>query len=184
MARDEKKFKYPRVSFKVHSLEEHSAQSTLEYALIFPLLFVMILGIFELALMWHSYNSLQFAAQDVASNIVLGDSLGCVSPEEMTSIVKKKTAFLQEKSLSFSYNDLDGVTTIQSNELYRGKPFVAAKIDCSFSQHNLPKVQMQSVHKLHFFSASLPNFKTAERIILIPDNVVFTSTKFYILNEI
>lgn len=158
------------------------AQSTLEYALIFPFLFVIILAIFELAFMWHSYNSLESAAQDVAANIVLSEGYGCATQDEMLSIVKRKTAILQEREISFVANTVDGVTTLVSNEQYKGKPFVTAKIDCyapAGSVRTSPSVQLQSVHKMHFFRASLPNLRTGERIIIIPDNVMFTSSKIF-----
>lgn len=184
LARNEKKYKYFSLS-----KDKKNAQSTLEYALIFPVLFLMILAIFELALMWHQYYSLENATREISANIVLDDEYRCVNQEDALSIIKKKTAFLQEKNLSFDTNILNNIMTFTSNESYKGKPFVVVKIDCTLSGFNPGKyqpaaqVQLQAVHRLHFFAASLPNFRTGKRIVIIPDNVVLVSTKVATLSR-
>ena len=175
LARNEKKYKYG-------AMRRFCAQSTLEYALIFPVLFLLILGIMELAFMWHEYNSVELAAREISANIAVSAGIGCVSEEKAQEIVLKKTAILQERALTFNVQNTDGVMSFTSNEQYKGKPFVVVKIDCSPSGVNgggigSPSVQVQAVHRMRFFIASLPNLKTGERIVIIPDNFVFVSTK-------
>ena len=176
MARNEKKHK------------SSVAQSTLEYALIFPVLFLLILGIMELAFMWHDYNSVELVAREISANIAISEGLGCVSEERAQEIILKKTAILQERTLSFAQSKADKVMTFTSNEQYKGKPFVVVKIDCSPAgvnggEQNAPSVQVQAVHRMRFFIASLPNLKTGERIVIIPDNFVFVSSKVVTLGQ-
>ena len=173
MARNEEKFKYLRLIFL-----QKKAQSTLEYALIFPLLFLMILGVWELALMWHQYNSLEFVAKEISANIALLDN-PC-NNSDVTNIIIEKTAILHPVPLTYTIKKNGKVTSFTSIQQYDKKPIVEAKIDCSAMNvydEPLPILQMTSAHKLMFFSASLPNFKTGERIEIIPKNVTFVSSK-------
>ena len=121
-------------------------------------------------------------SNEISANIIFSDSFGCVSQERALRVVEEKTAFLQEVKLSFAVQNSDGVMTFTSNETYKDRPFVTIKIDCSISGVNgfgvqTPSVQISAVHRLHFFAASLPNFRTGRRIVIIPDNVVLVSAK-------
>ena len=171
MARNEEKFKYLRIK-----LFAKKAQSTLEYAIIFPLLFLMILGIWELAFMWHQYNSLEFVAKEISANIALLDN-PCANRAEILNIIRERSAILHPSALTYT-TKADG--TIVTTQRYSSSPILEAKIDCSITDsYNmpLPILQMKAAHKLMFFSASLPNFKTGERIVIIPQNVSFISSK-------
>ena len=173
MARNKEKSKYLRINSFVKK-----AQSTLEYAIIFPLLFLMILGVWELALMWHQYNSLEFVAKEISANIALLDN-PCDS-SSISNIIAEKTAILHPVPLTYTSKKNEKVTTLTSTQQYDSKPIVVAKIDCSATDvydEPLPILQMTSAHKLMFFSASLPNFKTGGRIEIIPQNVTFVSSK-------
>lgn len=166
MARNEKKYKYSRLI----KIRKYFAQSTLEYSMIVLMLILMIFGVFELGLMWHQYNSLEFATQDISSNLALLDNLGC-GDAQTKDIIEKKTQILAS-GINLTYKpDGNGYVSEQS---YAGTPFVTVKLDCS---QKPPSLQIQSVHRLILISASLPNFKTGRRIVIIPDNVRFTSTK-------
>ena len=182
LARDEKKYCYSRLN---HS---HKSQSTLEFALILPLLVLMILGIMELAFLWHQQNSLELAADEIAANLALVDGFGCYMSEEAKNVITNKTAFLQERKISFSSQITNNANTYTSNESFKGKPFVVVKVDCiknsaSSASSSSFSVQLQAVHRLHFFSASLPNFRTGSRITIIPDNVTLISKKKSVLTK-
>ncbi|MBQ2870465.1 pilus assembly protein [bacterium] len=179
MAHNEEKYKYSRLIFS----NACSAQSTLEFAVVFLILFFMILGIFELGFMWHQNNSVEFAAQDLSANLALLENWGC-NDASTPDIVARKTSILASGvNLTFNSNTENFVTTYESEQLYGGKPFVRVKINCTPPNINggstsvAPVVQIQSVHKLLFMGTSLPNFRTGERIVIIPDNVTLTSTQ-------
>ena len=175
MARNEKKFKHLRLR-----LFASNAQSTLEYAIIFPMLFFMIMGIWELAFMWHQYNSMEFALQDISSNIALLDGNICTTRNDVKDIITKRTAILHPTSLSYSSNTNGNMINYISNQQYKNTPIVNVNIDCNVSTEydNLsPTVQLQVTHKLLFFTASLPDFRTGGRIEIIPSNVKLVSTK-------
>ena len=174
LARNEKKY------------QSSIAQSTLEYALIFPMLFILILGIMELAFLWHDYNSVEFAAREISANVALSNLHDCISEAQAKKIVEDRTAILQFAKLSFnsSKNAKGDVMTFASTaKNSEGTPLVTVKIDCSkdgkivHSGNMAPIVQVRAVHFLHFFIASFPNFRTGKRIIIIPESVNLTSTK-------
>lgn len=174
LARNEKKSGYSGLK------SIRYAQSTLEFALVFPMLILLVLGIIELAFMWHQYNSVELAAREISSNLALIETNACSDSAEVSDIIAKKTAFLQERQISFSVNAAENVATYTSNESFKGNPFVVVKIDCNgrFSSF-LPEqtVQVEAAHRLHFFAASLPDFRTGKRIVIIPSSVVLVSSK-------
>jgi hypothetical protein len=177
LARDAKKFKYSRLKqfpFK--------AQSTMEYAIIFPFLFFMIMGIWELAFMWHQYNSMEMALQDVASNLALLDGQGCTNSNEVIDVLKNKTRYLNVGDLDFNVTQNPSLVYFYtSNQTFKGVPYLTAMVDCSgvANEPVVPIVQLKSVHRLMFFSARLPDFRSGrEAIVLIPDKVELVSSKF------
>ena len=124
MAHNEEKYKYSRLIFS----NACSAQSTLEFAVVFLILFFMILGIFELGFMWHQNNSVEFAAQDLSANLALLENWGC-NDASTPDIVARKTSILASGvNLTFNSNTENFVTTYESEQLYGGKPFVRVKI--------------------------------------------------------
>ena len=175
LARNEKKFKYTRIK-----LLKLKAQSTLEYAIIFPMLFLMIMGIWELAFMWHQNNSMELVLQDISSNIALLDGNPCVFDNNIQNLIIERTGILHPIDLTYAIKTDTNKITYTSNQQYNGNPIVTVNIDCSVSSDNItlsPTVQLKVAHKLMFFAASLPNFRTGERIEIIPSNINFVSSK-------
>lgn len=176
MARDEEKSEYLRLSFC-----KLRAQSTLEYAIIFPLLFFMIMGIWELAFMWHQYNSMEMAAQSVSSNLALIKNHGCSNDTATKNEVKKmlieKTSYLNLQELDFDTTKSGSIYYYKSKQSYGGRKYLSVAIDCSSpSEPVIPTVQFKAIHRLMFFSAKLPDFRGGS-IEIIPDSVEFVSTK-------
>lgn len=184
MARNEKEYKHSRLV-----LAKIKAQSTLEYALIFPILLLMILGIFELSFLWHQYNTVELATIEISANISLLNDFGCNNSVETQNIIRRKTSILSNRQLTFNYQKNGNENTYTSNEVFQGSPIAVVKIDCTSDDRNIhslqsaPTVQLQAKHQLMFFSASLPNFRTGERIIIIPNNVNLVSTKKVTLGQ-
>jgi len=140
----------------------------------------MILGIMELAFMWQQYNSVELAARDISANLALLEDSGCSASGEALNVVSAKTDFLQERQLTFNVKAVDNVVTYTSNEKFKDNPFVVVKVDCSGRLAPFQPartVQVQATHRLHFFAASLPDFRTGRRIVIIPSSVMLVSSK-------
>lgn len=147
----------------------------------------MIMGIWELAFMWHQHNSMEMAAQTVSANLALLDGHGCNTSKvnDVASLLQKKTSYLNLKKVSFNYSKpSSNMHLYTSTQAYKGRPYLTVAINCSSnSDPIIPTVQFKSIHRLMFFSASLPNFRTGERIEIIPDNVMFVSSKHSSVSE-
>ena len=182
MARNEEKFKYTRLS-----LYYKPAQSALEYALIFPILFLMILGIWELAFMWHQYNSMEMVLQEINANLATLNVSPCSNPDLMQSVIRDKSSYLHLSKLDFTRKKDGSIYTFTSKQKYNSKPFIEARVDCSAVVKNgdvVPVVQLKSMHRLMFFSAKIPNLRPgAEPIEIIPSSVDFVSSKSATVRE-
>lgn len=170
---NEKKYKHTRIKLLVYK-----AQSILEFVLIFPLLFFMILGVLELAMMWHQYYAMEMVAQEINANIALYENYNLDNMSKFTNILEKKASHLYLSELTFPATAKACSTSncfiLESSQKLNGKPYLSVKIDHSTT---VPTVSLKSLHKLIFFAASLPNFKDGTRIELIPSFVEFVSTK-------
>ncbi len=157
------------------------AQSTLEYAMIFPLLFFMIMGIWELAFMWHQHNSMEMAVQSVSSNLAFIKNHGCsndaATQNEVKKMLAEKTSYLNLQELAFDTAKSGSIYYYNSKQAYRGRKYLSVAIDCSLqAEPVIPTVQFKSIHRLMFFSAKIPDFRGGS-IEIIPDSVEFVSTK-------
>ncbi len=150
LARNEKKYQHRTVK---------KAQSTLEYALILPLLILIILGLLEFAFIWQKTNSLEMATQEISANIATNSN-----KNNIKNIIEKKTAHLQNRNLSFYTKEQNQSITFVSNETIENTPILTLTITYSSIGQNLvtmPTVQTLLVHKLMFF----------------PQNIILKSTK-------
>ena len=140
----------------------------------------MILGIFELAFMWHNQYTIDQTAQEIATIISNSQRYSCPENNVLQTIAQNKSQILHKRNLTFIHTITGNTHRLTSEQSYKTNPLVRINISCGTST----EVQIQSVHFLKIFTASLPNLRTGEKIILIPDSVVLTSTKTYSIPSI
>ena len=131
--------------------------------------------------MWHQYNSMEMALQDVSSNLALLDGGGCSNSAQVVDVLKRKARYLNVGELDFTVEEKkSSVYYYSSKQAYKGRKYLTVMVDCSGveSEPVIPIVQMKAIHRLMFFSARLPDFREgSEGIVIIPDNVEFVSSK-------
>lgn len=167
---------------KTYKKHKHLAQSTLEYALILPLLFLMILAILELGMLWHRYNTMEMITQNISANISLDQSDSCISEENMDDLISSQAGLL-DAAIKERIESAPLVYEYNSDEKFSdGQNLATIKIDCSTPE--TASIQTSSYYKMVFFAVSLPNFATGKRIEIIPDKVKLTSNKITTINRI
>lgn len=176
--------------------KQRKCQNIVEFVLIFPLVIIITLVIFEVALFWQDVNAVYNLNAEINSNIALVDNSGlamgetCPSATKALDILEKRDSMItQTKESNYTKTIIDGQepfslykystndVTIKDNN-GETKPQISMWVDCRSPFEEGITTQVEFYHKTLIMKASIPNFSDADNpIVIIPDNIFIASPK-------
>lgn len=189
--------------------QKKSGQNIIEFVFVFPILILLTLAIFEVALYWQDLNAVYSLNTEINANVALLD------PTIIISGVRNRAAYtaikmLEEKgstiSLSnpqynvssddfLSFSKINNPTFVMDGTepyaLYKftstttvaGKPQITLWVDCRNPFEKGVITQIEFYHKTMIMKASIPRFDSPDPIVIIPDNVFIATPKLNTIKQ-
>ena len=166
-----------------------TAQNLLEFIFIFPVLLIVTLVIFEVALFWQDVNAVYDLNAKINANLALLDNTGynlgtsCYAAKKALEILKKHdnmitqidtdyNEFIQDGNEPFAYYKYVSTTKVKNQE----KPLVAMWVDCRSPFEDGITTQIEFYHKNLIMKATIPTLE-GKAIEVIPETVYIASPK-------
>jgi hypothetical protein len=171
-------------------LSTKPAQNIIEFVFIFPVLIVLTLVIFEVALFWQDVNAIYNLNSEINANVALtsenelnlGDT--CPAATKALSILEEKDSGISMNNPTYNLTVLDGSEPFA---LYKyasdveiaseSKPQITLWVDCRNPFENGITTQIEFYHKTLIIKASIPRFDGGKAIVIIPDSIFIASPK-------
>lgn len=168
-----------------------SAQNLIEFTFIFPIVIVLTVVIFEVALFWQEVNAIYNLNAEINANVALSDTAGmnigdtCTAATKALDIMQKKSSMISLTNPSFKKTILDGSEPFAlykywANSITVGgatKPQIAMWVDCRNPFEDGIMTQLEFYHKTMIVKASIPRFDGEPAIEIIPEHIFIASPK-------
>lgn len=175
---------------RVNLLANKRAQNLIEFLFVFPILFILTLVIFEVALFWQDANAVYNLNAEINANVAILDysnlKLTDRCPAAITAfdILKRRDGalFLNDPTYTGNPTILDGEEPFSlykytSTSQIAGNPQVSLWVDCRNPFENGITTQIEFYHRTLIFKASIPRYDSPYPIVIIPDNILIASPK-------
>ena len=183
-----------------------SAQNLIEFVFIFPLVFFLVMAIFELSMFYRTVHAVQSVAHQVAakaatqiitsnmtSTSIGNSSFNVAAQSALDTVISKKGALgsLDFSTFTVSTDNNFGsapykLYTIKStrtiNTTSGSQPLVTLWVDCSNPMEEGIKVQLQYYYVTIVFAAEVP-LPNGDVMTILPKNIAISSTKTQQYNQ-
>src|SRR5256712_10860264 len=96
---------------RIRALREMDGQSLMEFALLLPIFFLLVIGLIELSFVWNSRNTVLFATRDGSMLAAEGGSLvgtDCVVLQRIEGDVVSPAKALRVQDITIYWSDRNG----------------------------------------------------------------------------
>jgi Flp pilus assembly protein TadG len=181
-----------------------NAQNLIEFVFVFPLVVMLVLAIFELAMFYRTVHSVQNVALQAAANAstqivtsdmtstIIGDpKFNVAAQRALDVVIAKEGALNSSKTSSFTVTT-DANFGSPPYTLYEfkgnqtsetGKPLVTLRVDYSNPMQNGIKTQLIYQYSTIIFAAAVP-LPNGDTMTIIPRNIEISSTKIQQSNQL
>lgn len=173
------------------------AQNLIEFVFIFPILLMLTLVIFEVALFWQDVNAIYNLNAEINANVALIDPAGmnigntCAAATKALDILQKRSSMISlntptyTKTIKYGSEPFALYEYTASNITVGGvtKPQITMWVDCRSPFEEGVTTQVEFYHKTLIIKASIPRFDGGEAIEVIPENIFIASPKLNTLRH-
>lgn len=175
-------------------IHKTKAQNLVEFIFVLPILILLTLTIFEIALFWQDVNSIYNLNAEINANVALIDpanppmNIGdtCTAATAAVNLLQKKGSMISLSDTTYDKTIIDGKepfalykynSTNTVNTDGNTTPQITLWVDCRNPFEEGFTTQLQFYHKTLIMKASIPRIDKPEPIVLIPDHIFIASPK-------
>lgn len=182
-----------QISKRIKKINRLKAQNIIEFLFIMPILFLLTLAIFEVALFWQETNAIYNLNAEINATLAtigkdqpmkIGED--CPAALKALNLLKKKDSIISQEVNTYNINYDDGILpfakykfTSQQSVTVNNEtlPKITLWVDCRSPYEDGYTTQIEFFHKTMVLKATIPNFGTGEPIVIIPENTFVASPK-------